>query len=508
MSITDVLRPTAVVAAGGGVAVPGGTLYGVTSDDSDATYVQFPASAATWILQVGAHTPSAGYERHRVRARVRARTDAGTAFLGILVGNTATMSYTGGSVSLTASFADLPGSWQNSGVLELDTVGSLADLAIMADEVYGGAGGATEGRIAECYIDVDCRQQPQYSPQIRDAAGVDQAGGTITDTNQPTIYVGAVGFDGLPARDWTVHIYQVGNPTPVFTATGSGTPPTTVPLTISLADDSYSIEYTVRSTIRASTPFAHTQTLLFDVLNAVPPPPAPDVTITEQDGGYLVSWDDPGGPAWDDGYVVAEVYRDDCAGSWRIATVADGLTGSYLDLAMPQTDPQPIQADSACDIEESPCDITYRVRYWGFFDDVLTVSEFSSDTVEAVTYTDGLDRLATLDTILPVVTDRNHSFPRLVVDSIPLLGGYHTIATTSPGEDMSLTMATVGKAAIDELEALLSNDRVYYSPLGGQPGWYAPMGWQVSAPTAGVKVLQITMIRQPWPTTADPEDYL
>jgi hypothetical protein len=73
---------------------------------------------------------------------------------------------------------------------------------------------------------------------------------------------------------------------------------------------------------------------------------------------------------------------------------------------------------------------------------------------------------------------------------------------------MSLTIAVEGILAINALEALLSQDRVYYSPLGGTPGWYAPASWTVRAPVTNVKVLQITMVRQPWPATEDPEAYL
>jgi hypothetical protein len=138
----------------------------------------------------------------------------------------------------------------------------------------------------------------------------------------------------------------------------------------------------------------------------------------------------------------------------------------------------------------------------------LRITDFSSSTVASFTYGDDLDRLATLTDQMAVATDRSYVFPRLVADSVPLEGGLHTISTTLAGEDMTLVIAVEGIVAINELEALLSSDRVYFSPLGGTPGWYAPAGWTVRAPVATVKVLTITMVRQPWPATDEPTDFL
>jgi hypothetical protein len=107
-----------------------------------------------------------------------------------------------------------------------------------------------------------------------------------------------------------------------------------------------------------------------------------------------------------------------------------------------------------------------------------------------------------------VASDRSHTFPRLVADTVPLDGGLPSVSTTLAGEDMTLTLAAEGLPAINRLERILSADRVYWSPVGGTPGWYAPGGWRVQAPAPNVKVLQVTMIRQPWPETADPEEYL
>lgn len=936
MSVVDVLRPLSVRLAGAGVAVPSGNLAGVTSDDSDATYVQFLLgdSGENWSLRLESHTPSAGYQRHQIRGRIRIRTDAGTAFEDIDVGRAATSYIRYGTVPVTDSFTEQATAWFQDAAFGLSTVGALADLNIGGGWMAG-AEGAAETRTAECYLDIDCRLGPQYDAEVRDAAGVDQSGGTVTDTTQPTLFIGAVDYDGLPPASWSVTVKDAGDVT-VFTSSGSGTPPVSVDVTASLDDGAYTALFSVVSTIRGADAFEVADSIAFSVENTVPPPSPPLVTVTEDSGGYLVTWENPGGQMWDNDYVVAEVWRDDCNGSARIATVPDGLNGSYLDLAIPQLDPIPSGPD--CEVSTDACDITYRVRYSGYvssfvelpdtipadlilgwpstaasipsgwtrvtaldgtfprgtsgtgapvatggsashshtspnhghqigahshsvggstgasnssttsarfngasqaqadqphshtrpsstgsssatfsgaddpgtnsanntppaldviwiesdgsqasypigsvgwsteavsgwntyaaasgrylkgaaaagngggtsgsvththavnshthsgfshdhsigstslsnpsssqeagfgsstprwlprhthpmdvsssstgtlapagggttgsatlepphrrlrvlqnssggtqtriiglylgavadLDPLLTlcngsngtpdmrtyfardagsdsvnstggssththsipnhthsspshshttnvlastttsyeapsfgdlgdspttghdhtsgstasvapsvtsngagtsgsgshippyreahfvrldgtisggplpvpelkVSAFSSVTVPALTYTDGLDRLASLTEVMAVVTNRSSTFPRLVADSTPLDGGLHSVSTTEPGEDLSLGIAVEGMPAIDALEELLASDRLYFAPLGGTAGWYAPGGWSVDRPAPDVWLVQVTLVNQPWPSTADPEDYL
>jgi hypothetical protein len=138
----------------------------------------------------------------------------------------------------------------------------------------------------------------------------------------------------------------------------------------------------------------------------------------------------------------------------------------------------------------------------------LKISDFASATVPSFTYGDDLDRLSSFTDRMTVVTDRSHDFPRLVVDSIPLDGGLPSVSNSLAGEDMTLVMAAVGLPAINRLETMLRNDRIYWSPLGGTPGWYAPAGWTVKAPAPTVKVVTVTMVRQPWPSTPEPSEFL
>jgi hypothetical protein len=366
MAVTDVLRPASVREVGAGTAVPSGTLAAVTADNSDATYVDFNLAdnGNNWNLRVDPHTPAAGYERHQIRGRIRVRADVGTATEDIDLGRGTSDYLTYKTVPVTASFAEQVGDWTQDAGYGLSTVGALSDLNIGGGWPASAAGGFGELRTAECYVDVDCRFHPDYAPEIRDNAGVDQTSGVVTDTNQPVLYFGTPDYDGLPPLDWTVTLRDAALAT-VFSASGAGIPPTQVQVTSGLPDEPYTAEFVVRSTIRGADPFAYSETLSFSVQNVIPPPSPPLVSVSPEFGGYRVTWENPGGQAWDSDYVVAEVWRDDCTGSQRIATVPDGLNGSYLDLAIPQLDPQPV-AGPDCEVSSEPCNITYRVRYLGY----------------------------------------------------------------------------------------------------------------------------------------------
>lgn len=404
--IIDVLRPTAIVKSGGGTATPSGTLNGVTSDNNDTTYIQFPVASFgnNWSLTVTQHLPTAGYERHQIRGRIRIRTNAGTCIENIDLGKDANTSITYDGVDVTAAMTEVYTGWAQNAGFNLGQLSTLTGLNIGGGWMSNAAGGATETRTAECYVDVDTRAQPDFDPQVRDAAGNNKSAGTVTDTNQPTVYIGAVNYDSLPARDWSITVFGVDGE--VFSSSGSGIAPTSVLVTSGLDDGDYTASYSVRSTIRGTDPFEATALIGFSVANSVPPPSPPLLTVVPDSGGYLVTWADPGGQEWDTDYaIVAELWREDCNGSQRIATVPDGLNGSYLDLAIPQLDPQPSGVD--CEESSIACDITYSVRYWGYVSTTVTLPSTIPDDLilgwpgTIASIPSGWTRVSSLDSIYP-----------------------------------------------------------------------------------------------------------
>lgn len=362
--IVDVLRPIATRLTGSGASVPSGTLAAVTSDNSDATYVTLAPAGSYWSVQVEPHTPAAGYQRHQVRVRHRGRTDAGTLNHAIGASRDTSGVLASSTVAATSAITDTASSWFSGyGTLALDTEGALAGLNALVGGI-GAVVGAAQLRTMELYFDVDTRLRPQYSPEIRDSAGVDQAGSVVTDTNQPELYFGTAAYDDLPPLGWSVTLS--GPEGSVFDASGSGEPPESVLVDVGLDDGNYTAAFYVTSTIRGSDEFGYIQVLDFAVSNVIPAPSPPILTAEREGDGYRVTWSNPGGQLWDDDYTVAEVYRDDCTGSARIATVPDGLEGSYLDLAIPQLDTEHTLVADVCVEHSDDCDITYRVRYWGY----------------------------------------------------------------------------------------------------------------------------------------------
>lgn len=473
MAVTDVLRPLSVRVAGAGTAVPSGTLASVTADNSDATYIDFNSgdSGDNWNLRVEPHTPATGYQRHQVRGRIRIRTDAGECTEDIDLGRGTSDYITYKTVPVTASFSEQVTDWTQLTDYGLATVGALSDLNIGGGWTAN-EDGATETRTAECYIDIDCRFRPDYSPEIRDNAGVDQTSGTVTDTNQPTLFFGAVAYDGLPALNWAVTVKD-GTAATVFSASGSGQPPATVDVDTGLDDGAYTAEFVVRSTIRGADPFEYAETLAFSIQNTVPPPSPPLVTVEPEFGGYRVSWEYAGGQAWDNDYVVAEVWRDDCTGSQRIAVVPDALSGSYLDLAIPQLDPQPSGPD--CEVSSEPCDITYRVRYQGYVSTFVELPDtIPSDLIlawpsTAASIPSGWSRVTALDgyyprgastTAAPSATGGTTSHDHTTPSHVHTIGAHsHSVGGSTGTSNSSTTSARFNGASQPQADQPHSHTR-------------------------------------------------
>lgn len=366
MAQVDVLRPVATRLTGAGTTIPvTGTFHGVTSDNSDLTWISFPVTGSgnNWSLTVASHTPPANHQRHRIRGRIRIRTDASTLLEDIDVGrgDRDYISFT--TITATTTFTEKQSSWFQDTAYGLATPGALDDLNIGGGYPSITVGGASFLRTSECYIDVDCRAEPDYTADVQDAAGASQSGGTVTDTDSPTLVFGAVSYDDLPSRDWTV---TVGD----FEQSGTGTPPTSVTAD-GLENGSYVATFTVRSTIRGADPFESIQTVSFDVdFNPVLPSP-PALTVEHVDDGVELTWEDPGGTPWDDGYAVIEIFRRDCNSDEyvRIATISDALSGTYTDRAVPTHDAT--GGTSGCD--DTECILSYRARYWGTVSETIEV---------------------------------------------------------------------------------------------------------------------------------------
>lgn len=370
----DVLRPLSVRKAGAGAAVPSGNLAGVTSDNDDATYISFPlaGSGNNWSLRMEPHTPPTDHERHRIRGRMRLRTDAGTCSETIDLGRSGSDRMQGFQVPATAVMTEISTDWTSKPEFGLDIGPTISDFNLGGGYPAFAADGMTTLITSETYLDVDCRRMAAYTAEVRDAAGVSRNFGTVEDTTQPVFWFGTPDYDGLPALRWSIQLSNGGGN--VWSADGFGVPPESVQIPFGLDDGVYTATFNVSSTIRDGEEFFSIQVPNFTVHNIVPAPSPPLLSVVREGDAYRLSWEYPGGQTWDDDQVVTEIWRDDCGGSFRIATVPDGLNGTYLDTNVPRLDGLIApNGEGVCVVHSGDCDITYRVRYWGYVSTTVTL---------------------------------------------------------------------------------------------------------------------------------------
>lgn len=497
MATTITVRPNSTVDTSGTWALTGGaSIQAVTSDNSDATYAGNTGSALAWHrLGYPAQAAPASHGIHRLRGRWRAATTSGSVTTTSRLrraDDTVVGPYT--FATATTTIQTFTGSW-----LVDPTIGSQVALGNVEFAVDRRPGTNTTFRAYEEYVDLDYRHHPDFDPDVLDASGTSRDGGVVADTRTPTVVFGGVDYDGLPALSWQV---IVGT----FADSGSGVPPGSL-VTTPLVDGSYTATFIVRSTIQGSQPFEHIEQINFEVAASAPPPP-PALSATPQDDGILLQWTGSAG-VFDDDRAVIEIFRDDCYGTdQRIAVIDNALNGSYLDRAAPILDQRPDPTTCVA----APCPITYRARYWGI-QSVLSVqfivtSEFAEVAADALTTEPGIDRLVGEDSTAEVCPERSYTRPRQGKVSPPFVGGLPTVLTTSPGEDLDLQMAVVGRGSLSALETVLRQERIWYTPYGGVPGWYAPSTFQVRPVTPRTWAVSISMVRaEPLPLP-DPEELL
>lgn len=292
-SITT-LRPSAT-SSGVGWTPSTGTLHGVTSDDSDATYATWSGAGSAMILSTPIDSPPAGERRHQVR--LRARGEDGDAWWAVRLASGGLVA--GASSSFPASPATVVGSWG---------FGAPADGAtVLSAYVTGQSAGV---RIQELYLDVDSREQPSFTAQVLDGSGTSTT--TIGDTATPTMHANAVDLDGLAARKYRYWVTLDGA---VVWDTGevSGSPADRQ--TIALANGTYVANLRIWSTLGTSTAYSSDiEQVTFTIsIGAVPEPDPPVVTPVPGSPLYEIEVCAPDASEFDDEQVWIEIRRADCA---------------------------------------------------------------------------------------------------------------------------------------------------------------------------------------------------
>lgn len=321
-SITT-LRPS-TTSSGVGWTPSSGTLHGVTSDNSDATYATWTGAGSPMILGTPVDSPPAGERRHQVR--LRARGEDGDAWWAVRLASGALTA--GASAQFPTSPDTVTGSWG---------FGAPADgPTILSTYVTGQSVGV---RINELYLDVDCREAPTFTPQILDGSGT--ATVTISDTAQPTIRAASIELDDLSARQYRYWVTLNGA---VVWDTGIVSGSSANRQTSALDNGAYVAHLQIWTTLGENTanPSAE-ETLDFTVsVGQVQPPGNPTVTPVPDSPFYAIEACAPLVEGLDGAVGWVEIQRVDCpVGGYLILP---GNSGAYA------SSPDPAQVSGDLEI--------------------------------------------------------------------------------------------------------------------------------------------------------------
>jgi hypothetical protein len=135
----------------------------------------------------------------------------------------------------------------------------------------------------------------------------------------------------------------------------------------------------------------------------------------------------------------------------------------------------------------------------------ITSSQFAETTISAPTVIK--DQLVGDDISIVISPDRSFTLPRLSERATLTDGGLPQVSTTEHGMQQSLSIP-IKTVDMNTMETILAQRRVWYAPLDGTAGWYAPAGWTVSAAKAGIRTVTVTLVRDEPPLPSDPQELL
>lgn len=288
------LRPSSTSSFTGWTAQPGGTLHGVTSDNSDASYALWNGNGVALVLATPADTPPVGECRHQ--ARLRARGEDGDAYWAVLLPNSSLAG--GASAQFPASPTTVTGSW-GFGLPQTGAAVLYTYVAAQSPSV----------KINELYLDVDSRLAPTFTPQVLDGSGTVTT--TVSDTAQPIIRANAVNLDGLNPRQYRYWVTRNGA-TVWDTRVVSG--PAVNRQTSPLDNGTYVAHLQVWSTIGRNGDYPSAeQTVTFTVLvGEVGRPDNPSVTPEPDSPFYRAEVCAPDVSSLDGAVGYVELQRVDC----------------------------------------------------------------------------------------------------------------------------------------------------------------------------------------------------
>lgn len=323
MGTITTLRPSST-SSGVGWTPSTGTLHGVTSDNSDATYATWGGSGSPLILATPVDSPPVGERRHQVR--LRARGEDGDAWWAVRLSSGALAA--GAAAQFPASPTTVTGSWG---------FGAPADgSTVLYTYVTGQSTGV---KIEELYLDVDSREAPTFTPQILDGSG--SVTTTISDTTQPTLRAASIDLDDLNARQYRYWVTLNGS---IVWDTGVVSGTAVNRQTTALDNGAYVAHFQVWSTLGQNTAYASDEeTLAFTLqVGQVAKPDNPTVDIVDGTPFYEIEACAPYVEELDGGVGWIEIQRVDCPVGGYLALAGTG--DSYADSPTPSGTP-PVDLD-------------------------------------------------------------------------------------------------------------------------------------------------------------------
>lgn len=309
MATITTLRPSST-SSGVGWTPSSGTLHGVTSDDSDATFATWGGSGSALILATPIDAPPLGEARHQVR--LRARGEDGDAWWAVRLSTGGLVA--GASAQFTSSPGTVTGSWGFGAPVSGNTV--------LSTYVTGQSTGV---RIQELYLDVDTRLEPTFTPQVLDGSGSPTT--TVSDTAQPSLRANAPDLDGLAARQYRYWVTLGGA---IVWDTGVvGGSALSRQVEVPLDNGSYVAHFVISSTLGQNTTYPSVeQTLAFTVsVGSVPAPENPTVSPVPDTPFYDLEVCAPYAGDFDGDVAWVEIQRVDCPVGGYLSL--PNLPGSY-----------------------------------------------------------------------------------------------------------------------------------------------------------------------------------
>lgn len=299
----DTIRPDALVSSSGWSASPSGTLYGVTSDNSDSTFALCAVTGvgSPMVLGLQEHALPAGHQRHLVRARVRLQNANVQWSIGIPAGG-----QIAGGTGSAGSATTLTGSW-GTGVPA--TGASNLTIRIVSQ--------INASRVLELYADIDSRLAPTFTAQILDDGTPTT---TVTTTNAPQARANSISLDGLPPRQYRYWVTDAADA--IIWDTGIVSGPAVTRNIDPLENGSYQLHAIVWSTLGADTAYSSSEeTVDFTVSTTVAQQPeSVEITDVSNTPYFDITTCAPSDmDEWDGDEAFVEVQRIDCNGTSRIA---------------------------------------------------------------------------------------------------------------------------------------------------------------------------------------------